>query len=249
MISAGLIITFLSLVHDKRINRYKKTGLMINLYLDTIVLVFMNRKLLSFIFVSMVCSFYTFGYAQINLLATTTPDDWIQRGGSAKYEFLDDRITGTSKQENQNSFLCTLNNYSDFVLEVDVMVDTAMNSGIQIRSESKPDYHNGRVHGYQIEIDPSARAWSGGIYDEARRGWLVDLSENKEGQKAFKNEEWNHYKIVAIGDLIEVWVNGVKTASLKDDMTSSGFIAFQVHGTKNSRPMQVTWKNITLKVL
>ncbi len=51
-----------------------------------------------------------------------------------------------------------------------------MNSGIQIRSESTHDYNNGRVHGYQVEIDPSARAWSGGIYDEARRGWLYPLN-------------------------------------------------------------------------
>jgi hypothetical protein len=47
-----------------------------------------------------------------------------------------------------------------------------MNSGIQIRSLSKPEFNNGRVHGYQVEIDPSDRGWSGGIYDEARRGWL-----------------------------------------------------------------------------
>jgi hypothetical protein len=47
-----------------------------------------------------------------------------------------------------------------------------MNWGVQFRSESKSEYKNGRVHGYQFEIDPSKRAWTGGIYDEARRDWL-----------------------------------------------------------------------------
>jgi hypothetical protein len=61
-----------------------------------------------------------------------------------------------------------------------------MNSGIQVRSESTKDYRNGRVHGYQIEIDPSDRAWSGDVYDEGRRGWLYPLVYNPSAQCAFK---------------------------------------------------------------
>jgi len=145
--------------------------------------------------------------------------------------------------------LCTIKEYGDFELNVDVKVDTAMNSGIQIRSESKPNYQDGRVHGYQVEIDPSKRAWSGGIYDEGRRGWLVNLEDNEPGRKAFKNGEFNHYRIVAKGNTIKTWVNGVLTSELNDVMTLKGFIAFQVHGTKIDKPMQVIWKNITLKEL
>ena len=73
--------------------------------------------------------------------------------------------------------------YDDFILELDFKVDPEMNSGIQIRSNSFPEYNNGRVHGYQIEIDPSERAWSGGIFDEGRRGWLADLEDNTVGKK------------------------------------------------------------------
>ena len=105
-----------------------------------------------------------------------------------------------------------------------------MNSGVQFRSESKPDYQNGRVHGYQCEIDPSDRAWSGGVYDEARRGWLVTLTDNKAGQQAYKRDDWNHYRVEAIGNSIRIWLNGVNTANLLDNETASGFIAFQVHG-------------------
>ena len=115
-----------------------------------------------------------------------TLDGWVQRGGQAKYAVEDGMIVGTTVPKTPNSFLCTERDYSDFILELEFKVDTGLNSGIQIRSQSKEDYKNGRVHGYQVEIDPSDRAWSGGIYDEARRGWLNNLKDNEPARKAFR---------------------------------------------------------------
>jgi hypothetical protein len=66
--------------------------------------------------------------------------------------------------------------YTDFILELEFLVEPGMNSGIQIRSHSYKNYNNFRVHGYQVEIDTSARAWSGGIYDEVC-GWLFDQGQ------------------------------------------------------------------------
>ena len=77
-------------------------------------------------------------------------------------------------------------NYGDFILEFDFKVDDGLNSGVQLRSESKKDYKKGRVHGYQFEIDPSKRAWSGGIYDEARRNWLYPLTLNPSAKTALR---------------------------------------------------------------
>ena len=84
-------------------------------------------------------------------------------------------IVGTSTPNTPNTFLCSDKMYGDFILELEYKVDPKLNSGIQIRSNSIASYRNGVVHGYQIEIDPSERAWSAGIYDEQRRGWLVSL--------------------------------------------------------------------------
>src|SRR5690606_5605107 len=95
-----------------------------------------------------------------------------QLNGKAKYEAINGEMVGTTVSNEPNSFMATEKTYKDFILEVEVFVDPSMNSGVQIRSLSTPEYQNGRVHGYQVEIDPSERAWSGGIYDEARRGWL-----------------------------------------------------------------------------
>ncbi|MCD6543610.1 MAG: DUF1080 domain-containing protein, partial [Flavobacteriaceae bacterium] len=138
--------------------------------------------------------------------------------------------------------------YGDFILELDYKVDPSMNSGIQIRSNSFPYYNKGRVHGYQVEIDPSKRAWSAGIYDEARRGWLNTLEDNKDAQKAFKQNDWNHYRIEAIGDTLKTWINGVPAAYLIDDKTASGFIGLQVHGIgKNHKEgTEIIWKNVKI---
>ena len=176
-------------------------------------------------------------------------ENWVQRGGEAMYRIEGSEIIGTTVPDTPNSFLCTKMEYSDFILEVEVMVHPELNSGIQIRSHSRADYRNGRVHGYQVEIDPSDRAWSGGIYDEARRGWLFDLEDHPEARQAFQNGEWNTYRIRAEGDTLQTWVNGVPVARLVDSMDPSGFIALQVHSTEQTEPMEVRWRNIRVQLL
>jgi hypothetical protein len=174
---------------------------------------------------------------------------WKQLNGRALYEVKNGEITGTTVAGEPNSFLVTEKNYGDFILELELLVDTSMNSGIQFRSESSAGYQNGRVHGYQMEVDPSARQWSGGIYDEARRGWLYPMEYNFPGKKAFRNNEWNKYRIECIGNSLRTWVNGVPTANLVDAETPSGFIALQVHAIgKDAQPgKHIRWKNIRIQ--
>ncbi|WP_366588250.1 DUF1080 domain-containing protein [Muricauda sp. ANG21] len=177
-----------------------------------------------------------------------TLNGWTQKGGEANYTIKEDMIVGSTVHNTPNSFLTTEKMYDDFILELEYKVDSTMNSGIQVRSNSFPYYQNGRVHGYQIEIDPSDRAWSAGIYEEGRRGWLVTLDNNSEAQKAFKQNEWNHYRIEAIGDTLRTWINGVPTANLIDEKTASGFIALQVHsiGKEQKEGTEIAWKNIKI---
>ena len=103
-------------------------------------------------------------------------------------------VVGTSKMGTPNTFFATKADYSDFILEYEAKIDPILNAGVQIRSLSKADYRDGRVHGYQIELDPSKRAWTGGIYDEARRGWLYNLECNPKAKDAFKQGDWNKFK-------------------------------------------------------
>ncbi len=183
-----------------------------------------------------------------NLLTGNNLDGWEVLGGDAEYSVEDGVIIGEAVPNTPNSFLTTREHYGDFILEYEVYLDSQLNSGVQIRSNSNASYRNGRVHGYQVEIDPSARAWTGGIYDEARRGWLYPLSRNEKARSAFHLAEWNHFRVEAIGNTINTWINGVHTSRLVDDMTDSGFIGLQVHSINDEalEGVHVKWRNLRI---
>ncbi|HMI68114.1 MAG TPA: DUF1080 domain-containing protein [Cyclobacteriaceae bacterium] len=173
---------------------------------------------------------------------------WKQLNGKAKFEAVNGEIAGTTVLNEPNSFLATEATYGDFILELEFKVDN-MNSGIQFRSESKPDYQEGRVHGYQFEIDPSPRAWTGGIYDEGRRDWLYPLEYNPSAKTAYKAGAWNKVRIECIGNDMRTFVNDLPTAHLVDDMTPRGFIALQVHAINKPEEVgkQIHFKNIRIQ--
>ena len=174
--------------------------------------------------------------------------NWEVKNGTAEYHIVNNAIVGTSKTGTPNTFLCTKKMYSDFILELEVLVAPGLNSGIQFRSNSFKDYKNGRVHGYQSELDTSKRAWTGGIYDEGRRGWVYPLTINPKGSAAFNNGEWNKVRIEAIGNTIKTFINGIQCTNLVDEMTSEGFIALQVHSIRDESQQGKTiqWKNIKI---
>jgi len=172
---------------------------------------------------------------------------WTILNGTAEYKIEDKTIIGTSKTGTPNTFLCTDKTYDNFILEFEFRVDDGINSGVQFRSESLPTYNNGRVHGYQFEIDPSTRAWSGGIYDEARKGWLYPLTENPAGQTAFKSMGWNTARIEAFGSNMRTFINGIPCANLTDNQTARGFIALQIHQVDQvNAGKTIGWKNIRI---
>jgi hypothetical protein len=175
-------------------------------------------------------------------------EGWEQLNGEAEYSVEEGAIVGSTVYGTPNSFLTTSQKFDDFILEYEVILSAETNSGVQIRSNSIPEFQNGRVHGYQVEIDPSDRAWTGGIYDEARRGWLHPLTDMPEAQSAYKHLEWNKFRVEAIGDTIKTWVNGIPVSHLVDDRTDRGFIGLQVHsiGSEDEEGITIKWKNIRI---
>lgn len=173
---------------------------------------------------------------------------WKQLNGKAIYEAKNGEIVGTTVLKEPNSFLATEKNYGDFIFEVEYRLENDFNSGIQFRSQSQADYQNGRVYGYQMEVDPSSRRWSGGIYEEGRRGWLYPLDLNPAAQDAYK-AGWNKYRIECRGSEIRTFINGKSAAHLVDAELPSGFIALQVHGIGNNQAdagKHIHWKNIRI---
>ncbi|MGD8782437.1 MAG: DUF1080 domain-containing protein [Ignavibacteria bacterium] len=185
----------------------------------------------------------------IMLFNGKTLDGWDVLNGTAEYKVEDGVIIGTSKLNTPNTFLATDEIYGDFILEYEVKMDDLLNSGVQIRSQSLPGYRNGRVHGYQVELDASSRAWSGGIYDEARRGWLYNLECNPEAKNAYKHNDWNKFRVEAIGNNIRVWLNGVQTVDLIDNLTPEGFIALQVHSIDEKEKVGKTVRYRNIKIM
>jgi hypothetical protein len=131
---------------------------------------------------------------------------------------------------NKKFFLVTEKTYKDFIFEAEVMLppEGKSNSGIMFRCHVAPN----KVFGYQAECDPSDRAWTGGLYDEGRRGWLHPKKSDKPAPKLAKAPlgEWIKYKIQAKGDHLQIWINGKQTTDYKDSTDAEGHIGIQHHG-------------------
>lgn len=177
-----------------------------------------------------------------------------QRNGKATYEVVDSTIVGTTAKGSPNSFLCTDKTYGDFELTFEVKCDDQLNSGVQIRSQTKNDDPNERVNGPQVEIEASGAngAEAGYIYGEAAGGWMTP-KEKLIPHKHFKDGEWNKYRILAKGPRIQVWINGEQISDLVDEEKfkshPKGFIGLQVHGVGNNGPFQVAWRNLKIREL
>lgn len=193
-----------------------------------------------------------------------TLNGWNQCNGKASYTIEGSVLVGETVHGSPNSFLCTDRDFANFVLELDEKNDPELNSGIQIRShryEKETDtmvnnkgmrprhWPAGRVHGYQVEIANEKGGNNGGIFDEAGRGWIGEIPPESACGHAYHDNQWNHYKVIANGDHIQTWVNGVACADIHDSKEKSGFIALQVHEYGGPKPVRVWFRNIRLEEL
>lgn len=183
-----------------------------------------------------------------------TLNGWKQVTGSAKYTVENGVIVGTTALKSPNSFLINEQRFSgDFVLELEAMMtDTNTNSGVQFKSnfDAASNKGQGRVYGYQYEFDPSARKWSGGIYDEGRRDWLYPGSNNPKGQLLFTTNVFHKLRIECIDNTVKTWLDGVPVSYLVDSLKANqGIIALQVHsiGKPEYAGIKICWKNIRIQ--
>jgi len=166
------------------------------------------------------------------------------------YEIKEGVVHLTSKR---NFFFPTKKRYADFILEYEVKmpdVKEYSNSGLIFRGQIKEDKKGKSVIGYQAEVDPSERGWSGGLYDQGRRGWLYpkhakrsnpdddfkgsQLTEwSEEKKRVYKHLEWNKYRIECRGSDIKIFLNGMLMTHVIDTKDAEGHIAIQHHGSKD----------------
>ncbi|WP_144058133.1 family 78 glycoside hydrolase catalytic domain [Novipirellula maiorica] len=162
-------------------------------------------------------------------------------------------------------FLVTEKKYSDFRVSVEIhLPEGPANSGVMFRCHIDPDAEK-KVYGYQAECDGSDRRWSGGLYDEARRGWIWPSTEGRstdqflehaeESQRFFAEPHvrnalnrngWNRFVITCVKDVIRIELNGVETVRFRDAKDASGFIGIQHHGEKGQT---YRFRNLFIKEL
>ena len=195
-----------------------------------------------------------------------TLDGWTPYSGRATYEVINGEIVGTAVPNSPNTFLCTDRVFGDFVLEFEVfLVHPELNSGVQFRSQvpeqeviywfrdnegnpGKKVIPAKRLYGYQVEIATERLGTSGGVYDEGRRAFMIWVpTQGSAASRAFKEHQWNRYRIECIGPSIKTWINDIACADFEDAMTSQGIIGLQVHGVgPDETPYQVKWRNIRI---
>jgi hypothetical protein len=188
----------------------------------------------------------------------TDLEGWTRVNGTGEFNVENGEIVGTGKNVRNNTFLRTDKTYRDFDFRFEMKFDDLSgNSGMMFRGLQK-EGNDGRVYGYQCEHDNGKdRAWTAGLYDEARRGWLVPNREKerearaftRQGQKVMKWDDWNEIRIECKDRHIKIWLNGELRVDYKDEaeeFTPEGFFALQVHSGESCN---VRWRNLRIKEL
>lgn len=192
-----------------------------------------------------------------NLFDGKSLEGWTVRGGTARYAVEDGEIVGTTVEGSRNTFLCS-GDLKDFELELEIKCDSALNSGVQVRShvygkddpEPKNRARAGVVYGPQCEVARKETGTAGRFYDEGRRGKWISGEIDDAAKHAFNDDGWNTYKILVQGDRYQSWVNGVAISDFQDDTDARGFIGLQVHAIpKGQGPYHVRFRNIRIREL
>ena len=159
-------------------------------------------------------------------------------------------IAGSHEKEAaRNEFLSTKQVFGDFdlTLKFKVIGDHKINAGVQFRTKRIADHHE--VIGFQADISP---AFDGNLYDESRRRTFLakpDETLRKKAQAAVGEIGWNSYRILAVGNRIQLWLNGVQTVDYTetdDSIEESGVIAIQIHGGMKGT---ISYKDLILRRL
>jgi quinoprotein glucose dehydrogenase len=200
----------------------------------------------------------------IELFDGKTLNGWVHMNGSHTYTVEDGAIVGRTVEGSVNSFLCTLEEFGDFELELETTVDAVTNQGIQFRSGVKPmltsgkGFENapGRVYGPQAEVRRTYKGQptTGMLYGEALgTGWLSSKEKLDQGHRHFIDEGWNKLRIVAKGPRLQTWVNGQPIDEVVSEkvyqMCPKGFVALQIHGINSKVPLIMKWRNIRIRPL
>ncbi len=176
---------------------------------------------------------------------------WTPKGGHSTFEVKDGTIVGTCVPKSPSTYLCTDKmDFADFVFTCEMKWEVDGNSGVMFRAQANKKGKKVTVFGPQAEMEGFAndRGWSGGIYGQSCGGWYYPLwlDVHKKVRTVLKRDDWNRLTIMAKGNTVKTWLNGVPAANWVNDTYPKGFFGLQIHaGSKGT----VHWRNINVKPL
>jgi len=161
--------------------------------------------------------------------------------GTEKWFVEDGLLICESGPDKAYGYLATDKHYKNFELNLEFKQEADGNSGVFIRSTIEGI----KVSGWQVEVAPKGKH-TGGVYESYGRGWLIKPEASKE--EVLKEGEWNQMKIVANGDTITSYLNGVEMVTITDAKIGEGkgSVALQIH---DGGGIKVKWRNIEIKEL
>ena len=161
--------------------------------------------------------------------------------GTEKWFVEDGLLICESGPDKAYGYLATDKHYKNFELNLEFKQEADGNRGVFIRSTIEGI----KVSGWQVEVAPKGKH-TGGVYESYGRGWLIKPEASKE--EVLKEGEWNQMKIVANGDTITSYLNGVEMVTITDAKIGEGkgSVALQIH---DGGGIKVKWRNIEIKEL
>jgi uncharacterized protein len=156
--------------------------------------------------------------------------------GNARWEVKDGQLVGKQGPNFAPGDLLTEKSYDDFQVSVTYRIVWPANSGVWFRYQSPQKAYQADVLEYKNPV-----AWSGTLYCPSKMFLAINHDP-----KLVDRDGWNTLVIRAIGNREVVFLNGTKTADVRDDTSRTGRIGFQVHPGEEFGKMQVIVKNVTL---
>ena len=185
----------------------------------------------------------------VSLLNGKDLSGWELKGGMSTFEYKDGILRGTCVPGEPSTYLCTKRtDYSDFIFTCEMRWEDDLNSGIMFRAKSEKKK---AVYGPQVEMEgiKNTRGWSGGIYGQSCGGYWYPLwlKEHAKVRGSLNKKGWSRVTVMAKGQTVKTWVNGIPAAHWKGDGTyGSGYFALQVHKAKSGK---VVWRDLKVKEL
>ena len=154
----------------------------------------------------------------------------------------------------RNEFLTTTQTFSDFDLQLKFKTNGTekINCGVQFRTarlRARDGTPQHEVIGYQADIGENVHGY---LYDESRRKKFLakaDETTDKKIADAIPADGWQTYRIQAVGNRIQLWLNGIQTVDYTEtdaSISKKGVIALQIHGNMVGT---IAYKDIVIKDL